>query len=244
MVRKFLWSVGVIAIGAGLFFTTTGVLRAGEREESISTAVVEYLIAGRGVIARNQPLINDASKGNKGFTAEVYENQLKADFFKRTGIDITALTASDPFNKALLDVHNSAKEVVTAAQSQINEPNKGFKGFNPAVFGARVGANLSNRSGIQLKQTSIKFRGDYNRPDEFETAVLKGFEGKKDPSHYEEVTVAGRKFARYMVPVYIEKSCLTCHGDPAGSLDISGRVKEGYREGDLRGAISVMIPFD
>jgi hypothetical protein len=46
-----------------------------------------------------------------------------------------------------------------------------------------------------------------------------------------------------VVPLYIEKSCLPCHGEPAGEKDISGRIKEGYKEGDLRGAISVIVPI-
>jgi hypothetical protein len=46
-----------------------------------------------------------------------------------------------------------------------------------------------------------------------------------------------------MVPLYIEKSCLPCHGEPAGEKDIAGRIKEGYKEGDLRGAISVVVPI-
>ena len=45
-----------------------------------------------------------------------------------------------------------------------------------------------------------------------------------------------------MRPVYIQKACLSCHGDPKGELDVAGRKKEGYRDGELRGAISVLIP--
>jgi hypothetical protein len=48
---------------------------------------------------------------------------------------------------------------------------------------------------------------------------------------------------RYVVPLYIEKSCLPCHGEPAGEKDITGRIKEGYKEGDLRGAISIIVPI-
>jgi len=45
-----------------------------------------------------------------------------------------------------------------------------------------------------------------------------------------------------MVPLYIAKSCLNCHGDPAGSTDVSGHKREGYKEGELRGAISILVP--
>jgi hypothetical protein len=45
-----------------------------------------------------------------------------------------------------------------------------------------------------------------------------------------------------MVPLFIEKSCLPCHGEPAGEKDITGKVKEGYKLGELRGDISVTVP--
>lgn len=46
-----------------------------------------------------------------------------------------------------------------------------------------------------------------------------------------------------MLPIYIESACLKCHGEPKGEKDITGHIKEGYKEGELRGAISVMIPY-
>jgi len=237
--------VGGIAVLVALLVSSAPPIVAGEKEESTAIAIVTYLISGRTVLSRNQALINDAAKGDKGFTPDVYAEQVNAEFMKRIGIKIADLTPDDPFGKAILDVHLSAKEVVAEAQEQINVPNKAFKGFNPAVFGARVGAKLAKRSGIELKQTSLQYRGDYNKPDAFESQVIKKFEtGAKDQNHYEELVVNGKKVARYLVPVYIEKTCLTCHGDPKGSLDVSGRVKEGYKEGELRGAISVSLPFN
>jgi general secretion pathway protein A len=46
-----------------------------------------------------------------------------------------------------------------------------------------------------------------------------------------------------MLPVYIKPACLKCHGEPKGEKDIAGGIKEGYKEGEVRGAISVMIPY-
>lgn len=218
---------------------------AGDKEESIAVAVAEYLISGRAVIAKNQALINDASKGDKGFTPAAYEAQVRQEFLARTKMDITLINKSmtDDFSHTLYAVHTSAKEVIGEAQSQINEQGKAFKGFNPAVYGARTGKKLKERTDVTLKQTSIRYRGDYNKPDEFETAVLKKFEtGERGKPHFEDAVVDGKKSVRYMFPLYIEQSCLTCHGDPAGEKDVSGRIKEGYKLGDTRGAISVTVP--
>ncbi|WP_224984808.1 Tll0287-like domain-containing protein [Geomonas agri] len=217
-------------------------LRASEKEESVAVALTEYLLSARAVLATNQSLINDPDKGNKGFTADVYEQQVRLEFLRRTSADITKM-ADDAFGKALSEIHQSAKQVITEAQPLINQEGKGFKGFNPAAFGAKVGAALEKRSDIRIKQTSLKFRGAYNKPDEYETTILAKFVGgNKDQSHSEELTVDGKKVVRYMVPIYISKACLGCHGDPAGTVDVSGHKKEGYRDGDLRGAISVIVP--
>jgi hypothetical protein len=217
---------------------------ADEQLESIAVTVADYLTAGRSVVAKNQPLINDSSKGDKGFTPQTYEKQVSQEFMKRSGIDIKSLAPTDDFNKTLIAIHESAKEVVAEAQPAINEPGKEFKGFIPAVFGKKVGDKLYKKSGITLKQTSLKFRGAYNKPDDFEFFVLKKLEmAEKGNTYYEETKIGNSRVLRYVVPLYIEKSCLPCHGDPKGEADISGRIKEGYKEGELRGAISVVVPI-
>ncbi len=217
---------------------------AEEQLESIAMTVADYLTAGRVVVAENQQLINDSAKGDKGFTPEEYEKQVRLEFLMRSGIDIKSLIPSDNFNKALIAIHEAAKEVIAGAQSQINAQGKGFKDFIPAIFGKRVGERFYRKSGITIKQTSLKFRGNYNKPDDFETLVLNKFEtATRGSTYFEEKKFGDYRVLRYMTPLYIEKSCLTCHGEPAGEKDISGRIKEGYKEGELRGAISVIVPF-
>ncbi|MBM4131005.1 DUF3365 domain-containing protein [bacterium] len=213
----------------------------------------DYLIAGRGTIAKQQDLIHDATKADKGFTADVYEQLIVAEL-KTKGIDLMQLakdgklaeaTATDPVGQALLQIHKAAREVVQEAQPVLNEQGKGFKGFIPAVFGARTADKFYNLSNIRLKQTTMQPRGDYNRPDRFEKDVLAKFEApewKKGEPYMEVVKKGGRASVRLMRPLYIQESCLKCHGDPKGELDIAGRVKEGYKVGELRGAISVTVP--
>jgi hypothetical protein len=218
---------------------------AQKKDEAIAESLANYLIAGRSVISNNQNLINDPDKGLKGFTSMVYEDQVANEFQKISGIDIHGVSSQDryPLSRALGSIHECAIEVISDAQKQINEPGKGFKGLNPAVFGVRVGNKLYKKMGIKIKQTSMKYRADYNKPDNFEVKVLKQFEedGAKGRPHLEVTTYRNEKVVRYMAPLFIEKSCLICHGDPAGELDITGRMKEGYKEGELRGAISVIL---
>jgi hypothetical protein len=53
--------------------------------------------------------------------------------------------------------------------------------------------------------------------------------------------VNGGKAVRVMLPLYYQKACLACHGEPKGERDLSGYPKEGAKEGDLGGAISVKL---
>jgi hypothetical protein len=61
--------------------------------------------------------------------------------------------------------------------------------------------------------------------------------------------VNGQKVLRYLTPLYIEEACLKCH---SAKETIPEVIKEDYPEdratdytfGDLRGAISVIVPVD
>lgn len=237
------------AVAVALVVAVTGILWSGcllasEKEEAVAIALSEYLLSARAVLAKNQQLINDPAKGDKGFTPEVYEQQVRMEFLSRTSTDISKI-GDDDFGKALTAIHQAAKEVVAGAQPTINQKGKGFKGFNPAAFGAKVGAALEKRSYVRVKQTSLNVRAAYNKPDEYEAAVLRTFAtGNKDQVQSDEVQVGDKKAVRYMVPVYVTSACLGCHGSPVGDLDVSGHKKEGYKEGELRGAISVLVPVN
>jgi len=215
-------------------------------DKKLAIAIADYLVAGRAVIAVNQAVINDPSKGERRFTPEVYERHVQKEFLRSTGIDIKDLAGSKGgrYETSLRVLHESALNVIDMFQIRINRPGKGFKGVNPAMYGIWVGKEFSKRSGIVLKQTSLRYRATYNKPDAFEAKILKMLESSDQAmSHYEETEDSGKKYARYLVPLYITEPCLVCHGEPAGTLDMTGRTKEGYKLGDLRGGISVMVPI-
>jgi general secretion pathway protein A len=45
------------------------------------------------------------------------------------------------------------------------------------------------------------------------------------------------------MPIHYVRDCLKCHREPKGDLDISGYPKEGARQGNLAGAITVATPL-
>ncbi|MFA7405629.1 MAG: response regulator [Pelobacteraceae bacterium] len=77
--------------------------------------------------------------------------------------------------------------------------------------------------------TSLKPIRPENAPDQWESRALMAFETGV-PEFGEFLFVDGKPAYRYMRPLFIEKPCLKCH------------ASHGYREGMVRGGISVIIP--
>jgi general secretion pathway protein A len=223
-----------------------------ERAEAEETArlLAKLLQSGRMVIERNQSLIDDPHKGEKGFTPDQFEQQLAQEFRLKTGIDLTSLsktpvsTALPPLAKELLPaLVQASREVIREAQVVINQRGIGYKNFIPATYGSQASARFSKSSHVRLKQTTIQPRNPKNEPDEYEESVLKWLAGRPRAEAYvSELTEEGRTL-RVVMPIYYAKDCLTCHGEPKGDLDISGYPKEGHKEGDLAGAITVTAPL-
>lgn len=213
-------------------------------EAKTADLLIKLLKTGRSVVSDNQTLINDPSLGDKGFTPDIMAEQTMERYKASTGIDLNEL---GPRGRAALlwTLLESQKEVVADFQPVINKRGIGFKGVLPAKFARLTGEKFYEKTGIRLKLTSLDYRFPANRPDTFEADVLKLFTDPRYPrgKDYSKVTtVGGTRVLRVMSPEYASASCLACHGTPQGERDITGGRKEGWQEGDLGGAISLIMP--
>lgn len=207
------------------------------------------LDSGRVTIAGVQALVNDPEKGDKGYTPDVFEQQLIKKFKERSGVDIVNLKNEKvpPQAKQLLPMLVEAgKKVIATYQPIINKQGLGYKNFIPATWGTQAAAIFTARTGSYIKQTTYDdvLRNPRNKADEFESAVLKKFADPAYPRQGEKIisaAVDGGKTARVMLPLYHGVKCLVCHGEPKDERDISGYLREGKKEGDLAGAISVKL---
>jgi general secretion pathway protein A len=138
---------------------------------------------------------------------------------------------------------DASKDVVRDAQVVINQRGIGYKNFIPATYGSQAATRFSKRSQVQLKQTTLEPRNPKNEPDDYEQSVLQWLAGRPNGEAYVSELTDGGTTLRVMMPIYYVRECLTCHGEPKGEWDVSGYPKEGAREGDLAGAISVRIPL-
>ncbi|MDX2252152.1 MAG: DUF3365 domain-containing protein [Nitrospira sp.] len=223
-------------------------LAQSHREASERTAhyLTTLLNVGRLIVERHQPLINDPQKGDKGFTPDFFEREVVDEFFRQTSIDLRHPPAHLPtLAKELLPILlESGKHVVADAQLVINQRGIGYKNFIPATFGSQAARKFSNHSQVKMKQTTLIPRNLKNTPDAYEEEVLKRLERQSATNSPVAEWVDGGKTLRVLTPIYYSHDCLVCHGSPKGILDISGYPREGAREGDLAGAISIQIPLN
>ena len=233
-----------VLIGLGLLPVSTYA-----NSEAVETGrlLAVLLDAGRIVVGDNQSLINDPKKSNKGFTPDVFEKQLIDKFKERVNVDLANLNnerVPEQAKKLLPLLLQVEKMVVAGEQRIINLEGVGFKGFIPAVFGTSAASKFRSYSEVYLRQTMNSPRNPRNAPDEFEMKMLAKFSDPSYPRQGEKIlseVVDGGKAVRIMLPLYYGKGCLACHGEPKGERDVSGFAKEGAKEGDLGGAISVKL---
>ena len=222
-----------------------------EEAESGETArlLVVLLDSGRVVLGRAQATINNPRLEDKGFSSAVFQARLRKEFLARTGHDLQSLGSAampERVRPLLAKLANFMQKAVQDVQPEINKKGIGFKGFIPATFGTLVAASFSKETGLLLRQIGppeTDPRNPDNKPDEQETAVLLTIQ-KSHPRVGDHV-ISQRlpdKSVRVLLPLFYTRACLACHGKPKGETDISGYEKEGFKEGDLGGAISVILP--
>lgn len=104
---------------------------------------------------------------------------------------------------------------------------------NPAYMTRMTFDIVKNKSEIPVicKLTSLKYLNPNNAPDNWEKAALFSFE-KSTKEAKELTTINNQPYLRIIKPFYMEESCLKCHGH------------QGYRVGDVRGGLSIAIPFE
>lgn len=200
---------------------------------------------GHTIVSDHQSLINDASKGFKGFTGEVFAMKVVEGFRKETQIDLTHPQGISDAG-LLLALLEAQRTVVDEAQHVINFKGVGLKGFVAAKFARQAADRYYKNTGIRFKLTALEYRFVGNKPDDFEAEVLRLFSDSRHPKGrpYSKTTMfEGKPALRVVDPEYAAPSCLYCHGGPKGERDVMGQKKEGQHEGDLAGAISLVMPL-
>lgn len=120
-----------------------------------------------------------------------------------------------------------------------------------------IAAEFSQDKGVLIGRTSLKLRNPENAPDNWELAVLKQFEARKEQGEavdsLEYATLfedeQGAKTFRYMKAIPTAGLCVKCHGETLDP-EVEAKLKalypndqaRGFKEGDLRGAFTLSTP--
>lgn len=134
------------------------------------------------------------------------------------------------------------------SQPVINNTQDGtyeFKGLHCAIVGKSVGALFSKDNNYTIRYTNFNPRSVQDKPDDFEAAALTAFnENPQVREFYGRAELDGAERFRYAQALEVDNSCLECHGEPAGEIDITGKAKEGWTLESVGGAISIAIPLE
>jgi hypothetical protein len=241
---------GQISVGPDLLEQVMPEEAASQKEidHTIALHLTTLLHAARKVVSDNQDLINDKKVG-KDLTAQKVLDEAKAEYARITGHPLPALDPTSQEGMMLQAELEAIAEVMDQAQALINDPTRDFKRFLPAVFAYRVAdlfrIKVGNHAYLKLTAPEEVIRNRANLPDAWESQIIKAkFQSpgwEKDRFVAEEADLNGRKAYRLLIPEYYEKSCLTCHGEPKGAMDMTGWKREGGKLGDVGGAISAAI---
>ncbi len=150
--------------------------------------------------------------------------------------------------RSLANQYKALQSFISEHQDAINKSAAGdydFKFLDPASVGKSVAKIFSKRGDYELKQTRRDYRSAADSPDETELLILSSFETDKTKNEFFTFQkINGKEYFRYMIPLTMDSSCLPCHGEPKGQVDVSGHIKEGYKLGDIGGLISISLPVE
>ncbi|MEO3428373.1 DUF3365 domain-containing protein [Pelagibius sp. CAU 1746] len=121
-----------------------------------------------------------------------------------------------------------------------------------------MAAEISAETGWQIRRPALKARNPANRPTEEERGVLLGYltrslagQSFEDMETLRLVEQDGKTYVHYMRAIPMLDACLTCHGSNLAP-DVAAKIAEvypedeavGFRAGELRGAFSLLRPYD
>ncbi len=154
----------------------------------------------------------------KSFYKQIVITRLWSSVHGGVYVPVTEITQPNPY----LDVPK--RDVTTTDGTKLTL-------INPAYMTRQIAEIAFEKGDIRFHITSLNPIRPANKAEEWERKALSAFKGKMDEfSEWDKEKPADKQYFRYMAPLIVETPCLKCH------------AKQGYKEGDIRGGISVSVP--
>lgn len=104
--------------------------------------------------------------------------------------------------------------------------------MNPAYMMRQMAEEFEQDFGVKGKITGKLQLNPINKPDDWQLKVLNIFEKGKTNEVFEQQSIDGQPYLRYMKAMYMTEGCVKCH------------AVLGFKDGDLRGGVSISIPLN
>jgi len=187
--------------------------------EIIVLVAVTVAVAMAGVYARTSSLITDSALS----TARSYADLVTATrSWNESHGGVWVLKGSeavtDPY---LLGLGVSADATTTDGRALTLR--------SADLMAAEISAIEKRSNGTYFRLTSLRPINPNDAPDTWEAAALRAFEGGAT-ERSEMTRLSGVAVLRYARPLVTDASCLPCH------------ARQGYKVGDVRGAVSIVVP--
>src|SRR5260370_29273068 len=153
-------------------------------EEAVSQEKIDHTVllhlttllrSARQVISDQQDFINEPKSG-KDLSGKKLIEQAKAKYAEQTGHPVPSLDPTSAEGQMLQAEMDAMQKVMDQAQPLINDPNRGFKGFLPAVFAYRVAEGFTRKVGelgyLKLTAPADLVRHHPNLPDAWTNQTL------------------------------------------------------------------------
>ena len=129
---------------------------------------------------------------------------------------------------------NASWDYIGSIQDQINytDGRFDFKGVYCSLAGKSIARRFTDTTDYTIRYVRENPRSGNDAPDSFEASALASF-ASDSSEQYAMLDYEGVPSFRYVSAIWMEQSCLECHGKPAGEKDITGYLKEGMEKGIL-----------
>ena len=106
----------------------------------------------------------------------------------------------------------------------------------PIITAIEVAGKNAKEGQYDFRVPKFQPRNPANEPKGLEIEALKTLESGK----VSEYIKSDAQNVYYFRPIRLTEECLYCHGDPVGSMDPVGGIKEGWKVGEVHGAFEII----
>ena len=106
----------------------------------------------------------------------------------------------------------------------------------PIITAINIAAKNAEIGNYSFRVPKFQPRNPKNEPVGVEIEVLRELE----KGGLDEFVLTEKNQIRYFKPIKLSAECLYCHGNPVGSPDPVGGIKEGWKVGEVHGAFEII----